>query len=275
MLSVQPISMLPSRSSPYSSQRSNKPYARRPSQLTRSGSILSTIKSIVTAPLSWWSTNEEFEDINGKRKRGHYGGDMSGDRAGDGSMQKAKRIRMNSPPRTMTGYLDPPESTFSHAPNLQKNYEPFSKRPFQVPEPLAPLNGPRTMSIDHIPERKPSLTGENSRLSVLSRDASMGLSSSVPMQRLTSMPPPKSPLRLRTSLTPQPSPSKTSRRETSAPPPLSSLMSNPIFVKPPPIDNIEPQRKEMQNTVLLGSLAQLQRKVWILKYFAHQSFTKK
>ena len=71
---------------------------------------------------------------------------------------------------------------------------------------------------------------------------------------------PRSPLRLRTSLTPQPSPSRRFRRESSAPPPFSNFQSRATFVRGPGEEK-QDQKFIGQKTVPLGALAEASRRV--------------
>lgn len=75
--------------------------------------------------------------------------------------------------------------------------------------------------------------------------------------------PPALPFKLRTSLTPKPS-NMPLRREASAPPPIASLRSKPIFVKPPPEEIVNQKRAE--RTLSLGTLAEYSRSVRIYIY---------
>lgn len=234
--------------------------------MTRSGSILGTIKNIVAAPLSWFSGGERFEDL-GKRRRGNERDVVSDDEEDIG--QKTKRMRMDSPPRAQAaeppaGYLDPPTSSLPpitasartrtndtlRKPTIEDSYNRSSSV-------FGGQSLTRTMSID--PPAQYATYNPDPSTIPLPMDSPMEsrLSMSVGPRDL-SMRPSASPLRLRTSLTPQPSPAKPLRREASAPPPLSSLMSKPVFVKPPPAEGAGRQLRE-QKTVSLGSLAEYSR----------------
>ena len=246
-----------------------KPYARRPPPV-RSASIMSTIKNIVTAPLSWFAANEEFEDTPGKRRRAL---------PRDGLQQESrtvKRQRHRSPsPLPNQGYLDPPQLL------LQSPAKPDSRSQGQnQPTAFSPsvsINIPSNPQQQHLGRHAylpisttysqhnlpPQLTREattvplpHSRehsIASLSRDHSIG--------------PTRTSFRMRTTLSPVPSGNefgpKPQRRERdpSEPPPLTALMSNPIFVKPPP--DVHPIQRSLsaQPTITLGSLAQAHRPV--------------
>ncbi|KAI5124078.1 hypothetical protein M0805_003905 [Coniferiporia weirii] len=251
-----------------SAARRNKPYTRKAQAMSRSGSILGTIRNIVAAPLSWWASNEEFEDL-GKRRRVDAR-DASGDESeNEGrSRQKAKRIRLDSPERAQqqpaAGYLDPPPSSFRSAQEgtrwndvgrIKPSGNAYTRRTATYS--AMPLSDSRTMSVD-----------PPSQYTKLYRDRPMGsLSLAPPIKTSHSMSlgphdssvrPPPSPFKLRTSLTPQPSIAKPIRREASAPPPLSSLQSKPVFVKPPP-EETSARQLSAQKTLSLGTLAEFSR----------------
>lgn len=252
--------MLPTRSIKHPPQRKNKGYGRRPPTMTRSGSILSTIRNIVTAPLSWFAGNEEFEDINGKRRRA-VGIDAPPNIVAEGSKQK--RMRVDSPPMA-TGYLDPPQTSFQSflQPPQRKETDSIDQRSNHSQTSYnkwrpSPLSVTRTMSIDP-PTRSATFTHDSARIT-LPHDSVVHTRNSMSVSRDLSLPPP-TPFRMRTSLTPQPSPTKSVRREASAPPPLATLMSNPIFVKPPP-EPTSSRKLDEQKTMSLGSLTEFHRMV--------------
>ena len=278
-------SSLSSRDSPRS------PHARRRAargQLARSGSLFGTLKNIVTAPLAWLSSQDDFEDTPGKRRRNvkaveHEEGSDSDDRP------SAKRKRVDSPEpqsapirqptRPVTqGYLDVPEnlipkqtvprqrltapashvrsSSFTPSLSVPAIQEAFPARRTASPAMTASYSQPaaiqRTQSMDPPAYRPISL----------SRDVSMedGIAGSAPRD-VTMSPTRKTAfqLRPRNSLTPQPSgqgfgPLPQQRgRDASEPPPLAALISNPVFVKPPPQTQ---QSQVEQPLTTLGSLAE-------------------
>ncbi|KAK7693176.1 hypothetical protein QCA50_002742 [Cerrena zonata] len=83
--------------------------------------------------------------------------------------------------------------------------------------------------------------------------------------RDSSKSPSRSRFRMRTSMTPQPSgqnfgPSR-KERERSEPPPLASLATKPMFVKPPTQLSTVSEEPVRHSTVPLGSVAETRRKV--------------
>lgn len=257
----------------------SKPYTRRQPP-HRSGSIMATIRNIVTAPLSWFSTTNEFEDTPGKRRRAPA--PQSNTDALD-EYRSVKRQRVASPSPQPQGYLDPPPMMF----------QPRSKREGGPQDPI-PTAFPSSTSIstntqDHRPDkygrhslsaavwsrrdqsREVSIDNLPSRL--ITRDATMvplpvsreASLSSVP--RDSSVGPVRPSFRMRTTLSPIPAGSdygpnpKRRERDPSEPPPLTTLMSNPIFVKPPPNQHSIHRSQSAQPTTTLGALAQTSRAV--------------
>lgn len=302
-------SMLPVRSERRPLQRRLRQNGfKRTGQPARTGSILSTIRNIVSAPFSWFNHSDQLEDFSAKRRRspGFHEGTHEYDFDSDNEGSRPKKMRVDSPVKT-SGYLDPPEKVFpTTRPNVEasrfgapsyldkhglansidnventppnelvakpKPEQPLFSSTSQAQRPLpsfierqhSPMKGsktlnlPRHMSIDPI-QRDKTLSREPTSLSI--RDMSMDLAaSSFATTVSTSVDGPPAPFRLRTSLTPQPSPTKASRREASAPPPLAVLMANPIFVKPPP-DVKKARKLEDQKTISLGTLAEFHRSV--------------
>ncbi|THH15606.1 hypothetical protein EW146_g4902 [Bondarzewia mesenterica] len=257
-------------------QRRKKPYARRPPPHT--SSMLTTIKNIVTAPLSWFAANDDFEQHPGKRRRATQAPNTPEVNDEEPSQFRVKRMRLHSPEADVPlppklGYLDPPSTVFSQQPVQPTRAPQLSSRAsapsFSSVSPAhrnsrhtvsppgvsehrpQPLGLARTMSMD-LPHRR-MLTPEAALVPLpISRDVSMELS------------PHRPPFRMRTGLTPQLSapdfgPDLQRReRHPSEPPPLTALMSNPVFVKPPPF---EQARRETDSVPVatLGSLAQSQR----------------
>jgi nucleoporin NUP1 len=274
-----------------SSRPRQKPYARKQSS-PRPGSIMSTIKSIVTAPLSWFAGNTEFEDTPGKRRRLAVPNSPR-----DGIQQEprvAKRQRVASPsPEPVQGYLDPPQFLFNSTPksdlrpqgtqssafspvslNIPPNFQEKRQQHHQQDR----LERHAHSSIQPISYPQPELLRKDytdlpPHQRPIARDPSMVSlpqsreHSSVSVSRDHSVGPARTPFRIRTTLSPHPSGAeygpKPHRRERdpSAPPPLTALMSNPIFVKPPP--DVCPIQRSLsaQPTVTLGSLTQSQRPV--------------
>ena len=248
----------------------SKPYTRRQPP-PRSGSIMATIRNIVTAPLSWFSTTDEFEDTPGKRRRvpiSQPNPDASGEH------RSVKRQRVTSPPPQPQGYLDPPPAMF----------QPRSKR--EDTSTIFPSSTPTNANTQ---EHQPDKYGRHSLSATIwsrrdqSREASMdnrltsdattiplpvsreASFSSVP--RDSSVGPVRASFRMRTTLSPIPVGSdygpnpKRRERDPSEPPPLTALMSNPIFVKPPPNYHSTHRSQSAQPTTTLGALAQTSRAV--------------
>jgi hypothetical protein len=296
MLTSSPVP--PSSSSArLSGLRRKKPshHTRRPPP-SRAVSMFSSLKSLVTTPLSWFANtgNDTFEseDTPGKRKLVHGSSrpyDSDGEQHDTPSAYRVKRIRLNSPERVATSpvphpapYLDPPTSTL-RASTLPRSHAPRSTRPYalssnRIPIPLpdtsrlSPLSNPprthaaaisRTMSMDPPTARRPSVPLPLP----ISRDVSMEFSPNLSAE------PPNPPFRMRSALTPQPGaplygPNPQRReRNPSEPPPLTSLIENPIFVKPPSVPQ-EPRRvSDDSSSLTLGSLVGAQKSVYIL--FSH------
>jgi nucleoporin NUP1 len=262
----------------------NKPYNRR-QPIARSKSFLGTIKNLVTAPLTWFASNE---DIRSKRRR--LPQSSPGDDLVEDNVSRSKRPRVNSPDRQVEpGYLDPPETIFrqsggSHSmhPSVPSNlhtrslpvFTPYTQRPSHNRHSVAPpahkldsrpMGVSRTMSLD--PPYQPGRSRDSTRLHI-SRDATMDSSSfrhSMSISRDVSMPPAHTPFRMGTSLTPQPSNSNFGSslprdRDPSEPPPVTSLMSNPMFVRAPS-DAYQQRSMSVQPTVTLGSIVDSQRSV--------------
>ena len=100
----------PSSSVRHSGFRRKKPshHTRRPPP-SRSISMFSSLKSLVTTPLSWFAnaTNDSFEtdDTPGKRKLVHSAANLyddEGDKQDAPSAYRVKRIRLDSPERVDT-----------------------------------------------------------------------------------------------------------------------------------------------------------------------------
>ncbi|KAN0128504.1 hypothetical protein V8E53_013711 [Lactarius tabidus] len=287
MLTSSPVP--PSSSSArVSGLRRKKPshHTRRPPP-SRAVSMFSSLKSLVTTPLSWFANtgNDTFEseDTPGKRKLVHGSSrpyDSDGEQHDTPSAYRVKRIRLNSPERVASPvphpapYLDPPTPSL-RASTLPRNYAPKSTRPYTsssnritIPLPdtsrLSPLSNPprthaaaisRTMSMDPPTARRPSVPLPLP----ISRDVSMEFSPNLSAE------PPNPPFRMRSALTPQPGaplygPNPQRReRNPSEPPPLTTLIENPIFVKPPSVPQ-EPRRVSNDSSSLtLGSLVGAQK----------------
>jgi nucleoporin NUP1 len=276
-----------SSSSP-SSQRRRPLKKRLP--LTRSNSsFLGTIRNIVTAPLTWFSSTDDFEDskdLKGKRRRAVAPQTAPpGER--DGWSTPNKRMRVHSPPRdhqqlhhhpsgSSYGHLDPPISVFQQ----QHNQPNFFNQPtttdsvsVSIPVPTMQAYEPvrnntiirdrtlsRTMSID--PPSRP-VSRSSAMASIPSSSNSFDLSvesSATPTRhrmRDLSMPPlsTRPSFLMRASMTPQPQPPK----EASEPPSLSTLVINPVFVRGPSAHETE----RHQPSATLGSLVDSVRSVCV------------
>ena len=260
----------------------SKPYSRRQPP-PRSGSIMATIRDIVTAPLSWFSTTSEFEDTPGKRRRAPVS-QLNADASDE--HRSVKRQRVASPSPQLQGYLDPPSAMFQ--PRLKR--EGVSQDPTATVFPSSTLadtntqdNRPdkygrhslsaavwsrrgqsREVSMDNPPSRL--ITRDATMVPLpISREASL---SSVP--RDSSVGPVRASFRMRTTLSPIPVGSdygpnpKRRERDPSEPPPLTTLMSNPVFVKPPLSQHPTHRSQSAQPTTTLGALAQSSRAVGTL-----------
>ncbi|KAG1842666.1 hypothetical protein DFJ58DRAFT_748113 [Suillus subalutaceus] len=259
-----------------------------PAALGRKNSFFGAIKNIVTAPLSWFGGSEEdFDDgdARGKRRRLPIASEQTRDDSDSDSEQRTKRMRMGSPNRDKQPYLDPPRSAFrqhhrtSEDVRIQnhRHVSPSPRKALRVPT-TTPRNR-RTMS----PYPSGSQLKAQPSVRTMSLDPPSGLGyfgsparlQPVPtMQDLTeekdamsiSREPSMSNLRMRTSVTPQPSGSDFGpvipprrERDPTEPPPLTTLMSNPMFVKPPP-GLQKSSTAEMTRQATLGSLLDSQRK---------------
>ena len=258
----------------------SKPYTRRQPP-PRSGSIMATIRNIVTAPLSWFSTTEEFEDTPGKRRRAPVSQPNA-----DASDQhrSVKRQRVASPPAQPQAYLDPPLTMFQPhpkregAPQDSTSFPPSASMNANIQERQPDKSGRHSLSAAVWSRRGQSREAsmDNLQNRLITRDATMiplpvsreASLSSVP--RDSSVGPVRASFRMRTTLSPIPAGSdygptpKRRDRDPSEPPPLTSLMSNPIFVKPPPNHHSTHRSQSAQPTTTLGALAQTSRAVGFL-----------
>lgn len=259
-----------------------------PAALGRKNSFFGAIKNIVTAPLSWFGGSEEDfgdGDGRGKRRRLPIASEQVRDDLDSDSEQRTKRMRMGSPDRDKQPYLDPPRSAFrqhrktSEGARIQnhRHVSPSPRTALRVP--IATPRNRRTMS----PYPSGSQLKAQPSVRTMSLDPPSGLGYSGSLARLQPVPtmqdlteekdamcisrePSMSNLRMRTSVTPQPSgsdfgPVIPSRRERdpTEPPPLTTLMTNPMFVKPPP-GLQKSSTAEMTRQATLGSLIDSQRK---------------
>lgn len=248
---------------------------------------MATIRNIVTAPLSWFSTTDEFEDTSGKRRRAPV---LQSNVDASDERRPVKRQKLASPPSQSQGYLDPPLSMFqlrskpgggpqdptsisfpsaSVNPNTQECQPEKLGRHTLTAKVWSRRDQSREVSMDNLPSRLITRDATMVPLPV-SREASI---SSVP--RDSSVGPVRAPFRMRTTLSPIPIGSdygpnpKRRERDPSEPPPLTALMSNPIFVKPPPNQHPTHRSQSAQpTTTTLGALAQTSRAVGSLSSHA-------
>ncbi|KAG6854989.1 hypothetical protein C0991_009812 [Blastosporella zonata] len=253
-------------SSSSSASQRRRPLTKRQPLSRRNSSFLGSLRSLVTAPLAWFASTDDFEDskdFQGKRRR--LVGAPTEPTAGDDERSaRNKRMRIYSPPRdepsAPVGYLDPPGSVFHQEQHRQSSplIQPTSTRSFSATQPYDFSNNnshfrastlSRTMSID--PPPRPLSSAANP----LHRDTSMDsnrFSRTTP--RDLSMPPlsGRPSFLMRTSMTPQPRP----LREVSEPPPLNALSSHPTFVRAPKTTESMPDGLSRVSSATLGSLAE-------------------
>ncbi|KAF7338602.1 hypothetical protein MVEN_02086500 [Mycena venus] len=254
--------------------------ARRRPLVRSNSSLLGTIKNIVTAPLAWFATTEDFEespDLKGKRRRNPAQNSNPAADHSEGPPQ-TKRARVKSPDNQIQfhpepqyaapaysqppmGYLDPPVSVFNNNNIFHRSNSVNMTAPtLNQFNPSNRSGLSRTMSIDPPHSSIPFSRDTTMNFAPLDRDASMEpsaftrKSSSIPRDHSMPLPPARSSFRLRTSLTPQP----VQPREVSEPPPLSSLAQKPVFVRPPP-DSRERVSSQSSTSSTLGSLVDSQR----------------
>ncbi|KAG6888068.1 hypothetical protein C0995_010843 [Termitomyces sp. Mi166 len=216
----------------------------------RNSSFFGSLKSLVTAPLAWFASTDDFEDSKdfyGKRRRLAGAPSEPAVEEDDRSMRN-KRMRMDSPPRdescpqpsaSVHGYLDPPSYVFQQQQHRQSSplIQSSSTRFISAMQPYDLNNNninylrastlSRTMSID--PPPRP-LSSASAASIPFHRDTSIDSSNLIrTVPRDLSMPPlsGRPSFLMRTSMTPQP------LREVSEPPTLNTLNSNPTFLRAP------------------------------------------
>ncbi|KAG6333832.1 hypothetical protein ID866_5264 [Astraeus odoratus] len=259
--------------------------------LARSNSFFGAIKNIVTAPLQWLAGTDDFEDTKGKRRRLPVPSQES--RVEDDHLQsKAKRMRLASPHRDSQPYLDPPQTAFKQTRRAaqqahsthQRHLSASPRKALRVPDEsgvlhpssrsrhtlsplptrshLTPEGITRTMSLD--PPSNSSFSYRTQSV-VSMQDVREEAGGPMPISRDSSMSPGRQ-LRVRSSLTPQPSGSNFGpvvpprrERDPTQPPPLATLISNPTFVKPPP-GLQKSDTTETAKQLTLGSLVESHRK---------------
>ncbi|KZP23714.1 hypothetical protein FIBSPDRAFT_951928, partial [Athelia psychrophila] len=283
--------MLPSSASSRSYTQQKRKVDGRRQPVARSSSFLGTIKNLVTAPLSWFSQDDDdFEDANGKRRRAGQS-DEARELVDEGE-KRVKRMRISSPPRQdQPGYLDPPGRIFQQprsAPPGTLSFPPLTSRGHPSPIQRSTSVAAPSLSVQRHPRNNRHTVSPNrtsfGQADAMSRTMSMdpparifptngaalspsrdrhrySVSMSIPREASTS--PTRSLFRMRTSLTPQPSgpnfgPSIPQRREATEPPTLEQLAANPIFVRPPP-EHSKSKNATNDSKTTLGSLADSQR----------------
>ena len=280
--------------SPHNVKKKTVQYPR-PQPVARSKSFLGVIKDLVTAPLTWFTEDEGLdpEDINGKRRRPVQSNSQEHSVENGSSSNKRPRLDKSFDREVRSGYLDPPDeifqqpgtsrppsippqpsyrssSVFTHSNTIQRPpHNRHSVSPLVTISDSRPSGMSRTLSTDF------SKYQDHSRdvtMFPISREASMNSTfsrDSVSVGRDASMPVSRTPFRMRTSLTPQLSGSnfgpmiKPRERDPSEPPPLTSLLSNPIFVKARP-ETQQPRSMSAQPIATLGSIADSQRSVCLI-----------
>lgn len=259
-----------------------KPLKKRQPLARSNSSLLGTIKNLVTAPLAWFASTDDFEDpkdLGGKRRR-LVAVPTEPSIGEDDGPKRTKRMRVHSPPKSHRhptpsddGYLDPPGAAFQSRKQSNSSILPPASRSSPVytqqSRDLSRNNNgvfrastlTRTMSID--PPSRP--ISRSSAVVPLNSDTSMDLSTSF-VRRDLSMPPlsTRPSFRMRTSMTPQPQ----IYREKSEPPDLTTLVSNPMFVRGPAVQSAESHQQVLprQSSVTLGSLVESVRSVCDIHY---------
>lgn len=278
---------------------------QRRAAVRRTGSFLGTIRNIVTAPLQWFASTDDLQDTRGKRRKLPAMSEESG-AEDDSSESKPKRMRVCSPERPSTPYLDPPSAAFKQPRRTteqvvsrhQRHISSSPRKILRVPTDSATLHRrtlspypsrsqvvsedfTRTMSLDP-PSHSRSMRRLQSAVSMQDVQEELGdARDSMPIEPDMSMSMSMSPRRRprpRQSLTPQPSdlsfgPVVPVHRvnDSKRPPPLATLRSNPTFVKPPP-DQQNPDPDAAQQ-LTLGALVDSQRNVCLISYFNSANLT--
>lgn len=268
-----------------------KDESRSTRTVSRSGSLLGTIKGLWPAKLFGWSgdspdtpgkrkgVEESYEAEEGQRssKRQRVGGSPVRETT-QPQVPQRQPLQLAPLPTSASGYLEPPGNFFGptnaaaasrQGGHVRATSLAPSTRPLQATGSLRGLTaGPstgaqplgRTMSMDPPNRYRPNYGA--SKPMPLSRDVSMD-DGSFEKALSTS---PTLPFRMRTSLTPQPSgvafgPEPPRReRNGSEPPPLAQLIDKPVFVKAPS-ETPRPKPSTSQAPATLGALAEAQRTV--------------
>ncbi|KAH9483835.1 hypothetical protein JR316_0003313 [Psilocybe cubensis] len=219
-----------------SSSSSEEYGARRPNRLVRhDSSFLGTIKHIVTAPLNWFSTQDEDDapDSWGKRRRADPSVSPPANDE-DTLSHRSKRLRLHSPPQAQ-----PPARRSSVVPRAASAVLPSSRATLSPRRPGAIA---RTMSIDP-PRRDAAFNFAQDPLDDMD----------MLVDRNSRPPSPRPSFRMRASLTPQPQ--QPPPRYISEPPPLNNLVSNPTFLRPPSSASHEPSPGPTLGTIVESARA--------------------
>ena len=141
--------------------RRRRQHGRAAMPLTRSGSILNSLKSFVSAPLAWFGSNDEGVDDLGKRRRSDSKDieDVEEDRPSQGRTKRARvddsgavhpSVQNRIIPSSSSGYLDPPSSSFQSTRSDANAGKDASGSFMQHSSMFAglPSSMSRTMSID-------------------------------------------------------------------------------------------------------------------------------
>ncbi|KAG1730593.1 hypothetical protein EDB19DRAFT_1375919 [Suillus lakei] len=170
-----------------------------PAALGRKNSFFGAIKNIVTAPLSWFGGSEEdFDDSDarGKRRRLPIASEQTRDDSDSDSEQRTKRMRMGSPNRDKQPYLDPPRSALGSTIKHLKLYASkisvmFRRRHenlsvYLLPHPVIDARCPLTQ-VDHSSRhsrlREPSMSNLRMRMSVTPQPSGSDFGPVVPPRR--------------------------------------------------------------------------------------------
>lgn len=255
----------------------------------RQSSVLGRLKSLFLNPFGAW-VGSDLENEQGKRPR-HSDVDYGADQDDD-SVRRSKRKRLDNVqdesdqffeqptfhPVT-NGYLDPPSDAFNRTsvnkpvqrasslviPQSTGRHQPQQNGHYSLsPQPTASLRTMRPILEETNQTSRRSDYVDATRVPLpLSRDASME-SIGGPV-RDSSKSPSRPKFRMRTSMTPQPTgqnfgPSR-KERDRSEPPPLASLVTRPMFVKPPTGLSTVTEEPVRHSTVPLGAVAETYRTV--------------
>ncbi|KAF9452818.1 hypothetical protein P691DRAFT_147756 [Macrolepiota fuliginosa MF-IS2] len=239
----------------YSRPRQN---ARR-QPISRTSTLFGTIRNIVTAPLSWFASTDDFEDTRdnmGKRRRlAAVPTEPALDE--EDMAPRTKRMRVESPPRGLRregAYLDPPPAVFQQPPSIGRSISTGTQTAHYHLA-ATETTGNYSREGGAFQSQRPLSVQRDVDSSMESVHAPLPLPASFhrtshSMPRDLSVPHSRPPFRMRTSLTPQPA---QIQRERSEPPPLQLLRTHPTFVKPPPLEE-DARADSAEAAATLGSL---------------------